>query len=141
MMSLFVGEARLNSLWVLLTVIVLSASTRGATLQVGPGKQFAKPCQAIAAASVGDTIEIDSSASYIGDICGWTIDNLTIRGVGGGRAHIDAGGQNSQGKGIWVISGKNTTVENIEFSGATVPDQNGVGIRQEGDNLTVRNCF
>ncbi len=32
-------------------------------------------------------------------------------------------------------------VENIEFSGATVPDQNGAGIRQQGDNLTVRHCY
>ena len=62
-------------------------------------------------------------------------------GVGGARAHIDAGGKNSGGKGIWVISGKNNTVENIEFSGATVPDHNGVGIRAQGDNLTVRNCY
>jgi hypothetical protein len=108
---------------------------------VGPGKPFAKPCAAIAAAAAGDIIEIDSSVTYVGDVCAWTTNNLTIRGVGGARAHIDAGGQNSQGKGIWVISGTNTTVENIEFSGATVIDHNGVGIRQQGDNLTVRNCY
>ncbi|HEU5412839.1 MAG TPA: right-handed parallel beta-helix repeat-containing protein, partial [Candidatus Angelobacter sp.] len=117
------------------------AATLGATLQVGPGKQYATPCNAIAAANAGDTIEIDSSVVYSGDVCGWTTDNLTIRGVGGGRAHIDAAGQNSQGKGIWVISGKNTVIENIEFSGATVVDQNGAGIRAQGDNLTVRNCY
>ncbi|HST77601.1 MAG TPA: right-handed parallel beta-helix repeat-containing protein, partial [Verrucomicrobiae bacterium] len=117
------------------------AATLGATLQVGPGKQYAKPCDAIAAASAGDTIEIDSSVVYSGDVCGWTTDNLTIRGVGGGRAHIDAAGLNSQGKGTWVISGKNTVIENIEFSGAAVPDQNGAGIRAQGDNLTIRNCY
>jgi HYDIN/CFA65/VesB family protein len=109
--------------------------------QVGPGKTFATPCAAIAASVAGDTIEVDTSVTYVGDVCAWTTNNLTIRGVGGGRAHIDAGGQNSQGKGIWVISGTNTTVENIEFSGAHVIDQNGVGIRQQGDNLTVRNCY
>jgi len=108
---------------------------------VGPGKTFATPCAAIAAAAAGDTIEIDTSVTYTGDVCAWTTNNLTIRGVGGGRAHIDAGGQSSQGKGIWVISGANTTVENIEFSGAHVIDQNGVGIRQQGNNLTVRNCY
>lgn len=113
----------------------------GHVLQVGPGKQFAKPCAAIAAAVSGDTIEIDSSVTYVGDVCAWSTNNLTLIGVGGGRAHIDAGGLNSQGKGIWVISGKNNTVENIEFSGATVPDHNGVGIRAQGDNLTVRNCY
>jgi hypothetical protein len=45
------------------------------------------------------------------------------------------------GKAIWVIQGKNTTVENIEFANAHVADQNGAGIRQEGDGLIVRHCF
>lgn len=31
-------------------------------------------------------------------------------------------------------------MEWIEFSGATVPDKNGAGIRQEGVPLTVRHC-
>jgi hypothetical protein len=125
---------------VLVTALRLPAA-QTATLQVGPGKPFATPCAAIAAASVGSTIEIDSSVPYSGDTCAWTTDNLTIRGVGGARAHIDAGGQSSQGKGIWVISGKNTVIENIEFSGASVPSLNGAGIRQQGDNLTIRNCY
>ena len=42
------------------------------------------------------------------------------------------------GKAIWVIAGDDVTVENITFSGARVPDQNGAGIRAEGKNLTVR---
>jgi parallel beta helix pectate lyase-like protein len=63
-----------------------------------------------------------------------------FRGVNG-LAHLDADGKNAQGKGIWVPKGKNTFVENIEFSGATVPDQNGAGIRQDGMGLTVRNCY
>jgi hypothetical protein len=116
-------------------------SAHAATLQVGPGKPFATPCAAIAAASSGDRIEIDSTGNYSGDVCQWSTSNLTIVGVGTGRAVINAAGNNSGGKGIWVISGNNTTVENIEFSGATVPDMNGAGIRQEGNNLTVRNCY
>lgn len=67
--------------------------------------------------------------------------NLTIAGVGAGRAVINAAGHNSQGKAIWVISGNNTMVEDIEFAGATVPDMNGAGIRAEGNNLTIRNCY
>ncbi len=97
------------------------------------------PSQAAAAAKNGDTIEIDAGL-YSGDVATWTRNNLTIRGVGG-RAHLDAHGRNAQGKGIWVIQGANTTIENIEFSGATVPDQNGAGIRQEGPGLTLRNCY
>src|SRR5579872_6597240 len=129
------------SFFVMAAATFFSVAASASTLQVGPGKQFAAPCAAITAAQAGDTIQIDSSVTYTGDVCAWSTDNLTIIGVGGGRAHIDAGGLNSQGKAIWVISGKNTTIENIELSGATVPDQNGAGIRQQADNLTLRNCF
>ena len=89
--------------------------------------------------TIGDTIEIDADV-YEGDVAIWYQDNLTIRGVGGGRAHLKANGNNAEGKGIWVIKGNNTVVENIEFSESTVPDENGAGIRQEGAGLTVRNC-
>lgn len=133
-----------RSLLLSFAILALAAFTPAAQatiLQVGPGKQFATPCAAIAAAAAGDTIQIDSSITYVGDVCAWTTPSLTLQGVGGARAHIDAGGLNSQGKAIWVISGANTTVENVEFSGATVPDHNGAGIRQQADNLTVRNCY
>src|ERR1700730_6140268 len=109
-------------------------------LSVGPGKHFPTPCQAIQHAKAGDTIEIDSSINYRGDVCGWSTNRLTIRGVGPTWAHVEAAGKYEQGKAIWVISGDNTTIENIEFSGAAVPDGNGAAIRQEGANLTIRNC-
>ncbi|MEA2698695.1 MAG: hypothetical protein QOI66_2966 [Myxococcales bacterium] len=118
-----------------------SAAQAAATLAVGPGKMYAAPCAAFAAASDGDIVQIDAAGNYAGDVCSIARNNLAIRGVGGGRAHIDAAGKNAGGKGTWVITGNNTTVENIEFSGATVVDQNGAGIRQEGTNLTIRNCF
>src|SRR6476469_6551789 len=127
--------------WLVLFGTLLTALPAGAaTLTVGPGKMFARPCAAIAAASDGDTIEIDAAGSYAGDVCAIAKNGLTLRGVGG-RPKIDAAGSNYGGKGIWVISGNDTTVENIEFSGATVPDKNGAGIRQEGSNLTVRGCY
>ena len=121
--------------------LLLVPAASANTLAVGPGKQFATPCAAIAAASAGDAIQIDSSGNYAGDVCQWNTSNLTLIGVGSGRAVINAAGKSSQGKAIWVISGSNTTVENIEFTGATVPDLNGAGIRQEGSNLTIRNCY
>ncbi|MEI9947962.1 MAG: right-handed parallel beta-helix repeat-containing protein [Pseudomonadota bacterium] len=110
------------------------------TLAVGPGGAFARPCAAVAAASDNDVIEIDAQGDYGGDVCQISKNGLTLRGVEG-RAKIDAQGKNAGGKAIWVISGRDTTVENLEFSGASVPDQNGAGIRQEGDNLTVRGCY
>jgi hypothetical protein len=110
-----------------------------AILQVGPDKPYTAPCAAIAAAAPGDIIEIDAGL-YLGDVCAWHTDNLTLRGVNG-RAHLDAHGQNAQGKGIWVPYGANTVIENIEFSGAKVPDHNGAGVRASGVNWTVRNCY
>ncbi len=106
---------------------------------MGPKRTLKTPGQAAAVAKDGDTIEIDAGV-YSGDVAIWTRNNLTIRGVGG-RPHLAANGKNAQGKGIWVIQGANTTIENIEFSGASVPDQNGAGVRQEGPGLTVRNCY
>ena len=123
-----------------LGAMLLASAARAETLVVGPGKAFAKPCAAIAAAHDDDVIEIDAQGDYGGDVCAISKNGLTLRGVGG-RAKIDAQGKSSGGKGTWVISGRDTTVENLEFSGATVPDQNGAGIRQEGDNLTVRSCY
>jgi MYXO-CTERM domain-containing protein len=120
--------------------VLTALPARAVTLTVGPGKMYATPCAAIAAAADGDTIEIDAAGSYGGDVCAVPKNRLTLRGVGG-RPRIDAAGRNYGGKGIWVISGNDTTVENIEFSGATVPDKNGAGIRQEGQNLTVRGCY
>jgi hypothetical protein len=118
--------------------LVVGAAS-AATLQVGPGKQFAAPCAALAVAANGDTIQIDP-VLYSGDVCAFSQSNLTIQGVNG-RAHIDANKKSAQGKGIWVPSGSNITIENIEFSGATSTSKNGAGIRAEGVNWTVRNCY
>ncbi len=107
---------------------------------MGPGQKYATPCKAIGAAKAGDRIEIDAAGTYRADVCAWKTSNLTLVGVNG-RPKIDAAGRNSQGKATWVISGDNTTVESLEFTGAAVPDHNGAGIRQEGANLTVRLCY
>ncbi|MEB2310527.1 MAG: right-handed parallel beta-helix repeat-containing protein [Polyangiaceae bacterium] len=122
------------------SLLFTGALASAATLTVGPGQTYPKPCAAFAAAQDGDTIEIAAAGNYDGDVCSIQRNRLTIRGVGG-LAKIDAAGKNAGGKAIWVITGNDTTVENIEFSGATVPDENGAGIRQEGANLTVRGCY
>ncbi|WP_395683940.1 hypothetical protein [Dokdonella sp.] len=112
----------------------------GNTLHVGPGQAYAAPCAAIAAAGAGDTILIEAAGAYDGDVCAWSTNGLTLRGVNG-RPHIDAAGNDAQGKAIWVISGNDTTIDNVELSGCHVPDANGAGIRQQGTNLTVRNAW
>jgi hypothetical protein len=123
----------------LLILLALTWSASAVTRSVGPGRPYATPCAAIAAAVDGDVIEIDAAGSYNGNVCAITRNNLTIRGIGG-RAKIDAAGKYVWGKGIWVVAGDNTVIENIEFSGAQVPDRNGAGIRLDSGNLTVRNC-
>ena len=105
------------------------------TWRVGPGRTLTTPSAAAAVARDGDTVLIDP-ATYSGDVAMWTQDDLTLRGDGG-RAHLRADGNNLQGKAIWVIAGDRTIVDRIEFSGATVADRNGAGIRQEGTGLTV----
>jgi hypothetical protein len=118
---------------VLAAALVLPATGQAATRTVGPNAQYKKPCQALAAAQPGDVVQIDAAGNgtYDGDVCASSVPNLTIEGVNG-RAHIDAAGQSSGGKAIWVLSGANTTVRNVELSGAKVPDQNGAAIRLEG---------
>jgi hypothetical protein len=107
-------------------------------LLVGPGKSYAVPSAAASVAQPGDVIKI-SAGDYRGDVATWSDNNLTICGVGG-RARLFADGKSAQGKGIWVISGNNVTVEGVEFHNAAVPDRNGAGIRTEpGASLVVRN--
>ncbi|MEZ5504226.1 MAG: right-handed parallel beta-helix repeat-containing protein [Halioglobus sp.] len=109
------------------------------TLQVGPGRALKTPSEAARLARSGDIIEIDAGL-YLNDYASWEVDNLTIRGVGG-MAHMESHGLIPNGKAIWIVSGDNTVIENLEFSGARVADTNGAGIRHEGGNLTLRNAF
>jgi hypothetical protein len=117
-----------------------AANASAATLSVGPGKTYAAPCAAFAAAKDGDTIEITGGTTYSGDVCTVARSNLTIRGVNG-RPKIDAAGKNAGGKGTWVVTGSNNTIDNVEMVGARVNDRNGAAVRLEGTNLTLRNIF
>ncbi len=120
----------------------LPSLTTAAVLEVGPGKQFSRICQAIGEARAGDVVEVQPGI-YNGDVCQIRTRNLTIRGMGSTRASVRAAGQNAGGKGIWVATSTvgTLTVENIEFSGAKVSDQNGAGIRADPNaSLVIRNC-
>jgi hypothetical protein len=117
-------------------VLLFASMSHAKLYEVGPSKAHTLPSQVSVLVSDGDTVAIDAG-SYV-DCATWTKDNLVLKGVGG-FAHLRD--KACGGKAIWIIQGKNTTVENIEFSGASVPDQNGAGIRQEGTNLVVRHCY
>lgn len=113
------------------------------TITIGVGKNYATP-NGLYNANVlmdGDTILIDAGTyTGIASLCVWQRNNLVIKGVQG-RPHMKAEGSYIWGKGTWVFAGNNISVENIEFSGAAVPDQNGAGIRLDGSGLTVKHCY
>lgn len=107
-------------------------------LRVGPDKAIKTIAAAARLAGDGAVVEVDSG-TYEGDVAVWTQDALTLRAVGG-RVKLMANGAAAEGKGIWVMRGGQMDVDGFEFSGATVPDHNGAGIRLEKGTLTVRNC-
>jgi hypothetical protein len=116
-------------------------------LQVGPTRQYTTISSAVNAAQDGHTIELDAGV-YDNQTITISKNNLTLRGVGG-YAHLKWGTGNyltntaniSNGKGILVIQGNNITIENLEFSGAKVVDENAAGVRYEGGNLTIRKSY
>ncbi|MFL5814328.1 MAG: right-handed parallel beta-helix repeat-containing protein [Bdellovibrionia bacterium] len=127
----------------------------GHVLTVGSGKMYASPCAAIAAAANNDTIQIDAG-TYV-ETCYISKNGLTIRGpatTGSPTVIMDSHTVRPAGcKGIFVVSGNDTVIENIAFTGATLnpgdpwvansscsADMNGAGIRMEGTNITIRNC-
>jgi MYXO-CTERM domain-containing protein len=126
------------------SLIAAAAPAAAATLSVGPGQTFMKPCDAIAKAQPGDIIEVDAAGTYDNDTCAWSTDNLTVRGING-RAKIALKTVGpAQKKGIFTIAAKTATIENMELSGAAISaadGNNGAGIRHQGLNLTVRGCF
>ena len=115
-----------------------------AVLHVGPTEAFKLPSQAATAAHDGDTILIDAG-TYPGDLATFNANNLTIEGVGHGRAKVDASNVAIPNrKAIWLINGTNTTVENVELSGAHDKaglDKNWAGIREQGSTLTILNSY
>jgi hypothetical protein len=120
-------------------MILLIASAQATTWTIGPGQIYTLPSQVSSLVDDGDTVNIEAGV-YPSDVALWQANGLVLRGVGG-MAHLESNGMSYGGKAIWVIAGNSITVEWIEFSECTVPDQNGAGIRQEGLNLTVRHCY
>ncbi|HEX5112590.1 MAG TPA: T9SS type A sorting domain-containing protein [Saprospiraceae bacterium] len=119
-------------------------SSNATTWLVGSTSTYTFCSQVASLVQDGDTILIEAGV-YINDPqVKWSKNNLYIAGIGG-RPRLEAGdiiaNDLSNGKGIFVIGGNNVHVHNIEFANAKVKDHNGAGIRQEGANLWVTNCF
>lgn len=111
----------------------------GRIIRVGPGREYATPADAAKHVRDGAEVIIDAGV-YHDQEAKWKANNITIRAIDG-RAHMKAPEQIMNGKAIWVISGDNVVVKNIEFSGARVKSRNGAGIRGAGVNLAIENCY
>lgn len=127
---------------VLIAFAALAAANgvaHAATIEVGPGKKYTTLAAAAYATRDYDTVIIYPGTYTSGAV--WRANNITIRiptGYARGSAIVSGGTVN--GKGLFVTTGANIIVDGIRFQNAKVTDQNGAGIRAEGQNLTVRNC-
>ena len=115
-----------------------SLGAQARTLDVGPGKPYARPSAAAAAARAGDTVMIQPGQYF--DCATWRADNLTIEGAGDPKAVVITD-KACGGKGLFITTGDHITVRNLTLTRARVPDLNGAGIRNEGPNLAVETVY
>jgi hypothetical protein len=119
---------------VLAALLISSSGAAARSLEVGPGKPYALPSAAIAAARPGDSVLI-APGNYT-DCAVVTADRLLIAGTGTTSA-AEITGKTCEDKGILVVHGNNVTIRNLVLSHARSSENNGAGIRAEGGTLTV----
>ena len=135
-----------TSFLVVVVTILVSVPVNAPAEEAGPvhivgGEYYQTPSQAFQNAKDGDRIEVrDGTYNDVGVL---KASNVTVVGVGG-RPKIDGKGKISDGRGIWVIYGNNTTLDNFEIvnedngkRGEQAWDQAAVYLR--GNTLTMRN--
>jgi hypothetical protein len=106
-------------------------------LNVGIGEAYTTLSAAIAASSDGDTLKVQAG-TYTNDFA--TINTRIVLQAIGGMVNLIATVPPPDGKAILTI-GADVVIDGFSFSGAAVPDGNGAGIRYQGGNLVVRNCY
>lgn len=129
------------------TSIVSGTTSASGVLQVGSTKPYTTLAAAIAVAVNGDRIEVDPEV-FQDDTCTVTQTAIDIIGIGPGRSHFKWGTGDwttntaniPNGQGIIKFLGSGT-IENLEFSGAKVVDENGAGIRYNGGSLAITDCY
>jgi hypothetical protein len=109
-------------------------------LCVGDSEAFPTLASALAVAREGDTIEI-VAATYR-ETAKITAPNVTLRGIGG-RPHFDCAGMRiSDDKACLLLAADGITLDNLEISGAKIPDRlgaNGACVRNEPNlNFTLK---
>jgi hypothetical protein len=101
-------------------------------LEVGANQTYKVPSAAAAVAQDGDTVAISPGVYY--DCAQWHANRVIIAGSGPDVVISDRA---CDGKAAFVISGNGVVVRGLVFTRIRVPDENGAGIRAEGENLTV----
>ncbi len=106
-----------------------------AVLAVGTGQEYSTIASAIAAAGDGDVIQVQAG-TYTNDFAEIT-HKITLEAVGG-PVNMVATEPIPNGKAI-LVTDTDVTINGFTFSGATVTDANGAGIRYQGGNLVIEN--
>jgi len=107
------------------------------TLTVGAGQAYSTIAAAVAASKDGDTVQVQAG-TYVNDFA--TINTkITIQGVGG-MVNLVATVPPPDGK-AYFTTNTDVSLDHLAFSGVQVADQNGAGIRYQGGNLTVTDCY
>jgi len=110
-------------------------------LTVGAGEEYETIQAAVAAASNGDTIDVEAGTYEVSDLK--ISDNLTFEAVGGTVDIVPEPSTTKYNvsKGLFIIgtdtSAPNVTIEGFSFSGAKSTASNGAGIRYQSGNLTL----
>jgi len=135
--------------WACLAVLPLPAAAQAPTTaasapnvrvwMAGPEGSALTVEDALRQARDGEIIEL-LPGDYRG---GLLIENrrLTLRGVQGAKlAVIKGDGKAGSAKALWTVRGGEVTLQNLSFRGARSSEGAGAGVRQEGGQLTLRDC-
>ncbi len=115
---------------------LLAGSAHARTLEVGEGREFKLPSEAVKAARAGDTVQLQPGEYF--DCATLSQAKLTFEGVGD-ASKVLLTDKACGGKALLITTGADITVRNMTLTRARVPDNNGAGIRGEGANLLVDN--
>ena len=117
-----------------LAALLLASTAQARTLEVGDGREFKLPSEAVKAARSGDTIQIQPGEYF--DCATLGQAKLTVEGVGD-ASKVLITDKACGGKALFIASGADITIRNLTLTRARVPDNNGAGIRGEGAMLLV----
>ncbi len=121
-------------------LMVVPAGGWAASLKVGPGEPYRTVAAAVAAAVDGDEIAVQAG-TYTNDFAeiGAKVSLTAV----GGRVLLRATETLPNEKAI-LITDTDVTITGFSFTGARIPNSeggNGAGIRYQGGNLTLNDCY